>query len=85
MLYEKDTGYPVDKSYYECDLPPFLQESLRAVIKSWEEIDSGQEDSSLGDNFCWLYSDINNAEVNGYISSQQAWYLRDKYLRLNRE
>ena len=36
-------------------------------------------------DYCSLQSDINNAEVNRIISPEQAWYLREKYLRMERE
>lgn len=32
--------------------------------------------------WCELNANINSAEVNGLISSEQAWYLREKYLRM---
>lgn len=35
-------------------------------------------------DWCNLQSNINSAEVNGEISSEQAWYLREKYLRIER-
>ena len=85
MLYEEDTGHPVDKTYLECDLPPFLDESLRAMVASCKKIDSGERDSSWSDHYYCLYSDINVAEVDGHISSEQAWHLRRKYLRLEKE
>ena len=36
-------------------------------------------------DYCNLQSDINSAEVNQIISPEQAWYLREKYLRMERE
>ena len=36
-------------------------------------------------DYCNLQADINNAEVNQVISSEQAWYLRERYLRMELE
>lgn len=35
--------------------------------------------------YCELQSDINVAEVEGFISSDEAWKLREKYLGLSKE
>ncbi len=32
-LYDQETGYPIDNSYLECGLPPFLQGSLEQMKK----------------------------------------------------
>ena len=49
------------------------------------KVDNG-EDYTLWDcDYCNLQSDINSAEVNQIISPEQAWYLREKYLRMERE
>ena len=80
-----ETGLPADKSYLECGLPEFLQESLRAMIEAWRKIDSGEKYLRWDCDYCSLQSDINSAEVNQIISSEQAWYLREKYLRMVRE
>ena len=32
-LYDLETGYPIDNSYLECGLPPFLQGSLEQMKK----------------------------------------------------
>ena len=63
-----------DPADLEQDLPPFLQESIAAFVKA------ETEQSSLWDCYwCELASDINVAE-DGLISSEQAHYLRGKYL-----
>ena len=59
------TGLPLDKSYFECGLPP-----LPAGISRCYEGD--------------LQASINIAEVEQIISAEQAWYLREKYLRMER-
>lgn len=77
-------GLPKDKSYLECGLPAFLQESLNAMKAAWKKVDNGEKYMRIDCDYCNLQSDINSAEVNGIISSDQAWYLREKYLRINR-
>ena len=73
--YNKETGLPVDRAYLECGLPPYLQRSLDTMKRAWEAEDNGAND---------LHFDINSAEVEGEISSEQAWYLRETYLRIQR-
>lgn len=82
--YEPATGLPKDTSYLECGLPPFLQESLQAMKEAWRKLDSGEEYLRWDCDYCSLQSDINSAEVNQIISTEQAWYLREKYLRMER-
>ncbi|MDC7291132.1 helix-turn-helix transcriptional regulator [Blautia schinkii] len=77
-------GLPKDKSYLECGLPGFLQESLNAMKAAWKKVDNGEKYLRIDCDYCNLQSDINSAEVNGIISSDQAWYLREKYLRIER-
>lgn len=70
-------NYPEDKSYLECGLPKWLEESIQTYIAG--------EDSSLWDClYCELQSDINVAETENLITTEQAWYLREKYLGLER-
>lgn len=77
-------GLPVDNSYLECGLPDFLLESVQAMAKAWQMLDAGQEYLRWDCDYCNLQSDINSAEVNQLISPEQAWYLREKYLRMER-
>ena len=79
-----EDGLPKEKSYLECGLPEFLQESLRAMVEAWRKVDSGERYLRWDCDFCNLQSDINSAEVNQMISAEQAWYLREKYLRMER-
>lgn len=78
--YDNETGLPESKEYLERGLPLYLQASLRNMIASWEIVDIGGED------YHWdmTWSEL-NAEVEQEISTEQAWYLREKYLRMNRE
>jgi hypothetical protein len=82
--YDIETGLPKDKSYLERGLPPFLQESIHAMAAAWEKINNGEDYLHWDCDYCSLQSDINSAEVNLIISSEQAWYLREKYLGLER-
>jgi len=81
--YSKD-GLPKDNSYLECGLPDFLSSSIQAMINAWRKIDSGEKYLRWDCDYCNLQSDINNAEVNLIISPEQAWHLREKYLRIER-
>lgn len=78
------SGLPKDKSYLECGLPAFLQESLEAMKKAWNLLDNGEKYLRWDCDYCNLQSDINIAEVGSLISTEQAWYLKEKYLRIER-
>lgn len=84
MGYSQKTGRPTDRAYLECGLPPLLKESLAAMKAAWERLDRGEDDLRWDCDFCSLQSDINSAEVNETISAEQARYLRETYLRLER-
>ncbi|MCM1121548.1 MAG: hypothetical protein NC416_03085 [Eubacterium sp.] len=83
-LYSEKTGLPTDASYLECSLPEFLQESIEQMKRAWNMLDRGEKYLHWDCDYCNLQADINNAEVNLIISEEQAWYLREKYLRLER-
>lgn len=78
------SGLPADDSYLECGLPPFLWDAIVAMQSTWEKLDRGEECPHWDCNYDELQSDINMAEVEQVISSEQAWYLREKYLRMER-
>lgn len=82
--YEQETGKPVDKSYLECGLPPYLQESLNKMKECNAKLERGEAYSYWDCDFMELQSDINCAEVDGDISEEQAWYLREKYLEIRK-
>ena len=82
--YDEKTGLPKDKEYLERNLPLYLQTSLDNMIASWKIVDSGKTDIHWDLCWCELNADINSAEVDQIISSEQAWYLREKYLRMER-
>ena len=79
---DEKTGKPLDQSYLEYELPMFLQESIRQMNESWEKLDAGKEDSIWDCNWCDLQSSINVCEVEQLITSEQANFLRKKYLRM---
>lgn len=80
--YDAQTGLPKDKSYLEKGLPPYLQRSLDAMIKSWAIMDSGESDPHWDVFWCDLNASINSAESECSISKEQARYLRQVYLRM---
>lgn len=64
-------------SYYEYGLPKWLEDSRDEYLKS--------KGSNIEDClYCEFQSDINVAEIEQIITSEQAWYLRGKYLGLER-
>lgn len=83
--YHADTGMPMDETHFECGLPKYLKESLDNMKQSWKIVDSGKKDLHWDIYWCELNADINSAEVENLISSEQAWYLRRKYLRMERQ
>ncbi|MFR2372830.1 MAG: helix-turn-helix domain-containing protein [Anaerobutyricum sp.] len=82
--YDDKTGLPKDKSYLEHGLPVFLLESVRQMDAAWKKLDNGEQYLRWDCDYCNLQSDINIAETGGQISTEQAWYLREKYLRMER-
>lgn len=82
--YDDETGLPKNKKYLECGLPPYLQSSIENMIASWKIIDSGKKDYHWDMYWSELNADINSAETEQEISAEQAWYLREKYLRMKR-
>lgn len=80
--YDRKTGLPKDKTYLEKGLPPYVQQSIDAMQRSWDIVDSGKKGIHWDMVWCELYSSINSAETEQEISSEQAWFLRHKYLRM---
>ena len=81
--YNEETGLPKDERYLEYGLPEYLNASLCNMKTSWDIIDSGKRDSMWDLYWCELNADINSSEVDQLITSEQASYLRTKYLRMN--
>lgn len=78
------TAKPVGNDYLECGLPTFLKNSLLIYKTAMEKQQNGIVVTLMDCYYCELQSDINSAEINNIISSEQAWYLREKYLGLER-
>ncbi len=72
-------------NHYEAGLPAYLCVSLNKMKTAIAKIESGEEYLRYDCDYCELQSDINSAEVDGEISSDQAWYLRNKYLGIQTE
>lgn len=70
---------------YETNLPELLQIDLDRYKQAQEDIRNGKEVSLMDCYYCELQSSINVCEVERIISSEHAWYLREKYLRLAKE
>lgn len=82
--YDAETGLPVSGDYLERGLPAYLRASVEHMAASWEIMDSGKKDYHWDMYWSELNADINSAEVEQEISSEQAWHLREKYLRMKR-
>ena len=82
--YDRTNGLPKDERYLEKGLPAYLQKSIAAMQASWAIIDSGGKDLHWDIFWSELNSDINIAETEQKISCDQAWYLRRKYLRMEK-
>jgi len=80
--YDTVSGRPLNKSYLEKGLPKYLEKSLHAMKETWKVLDNGGEDHLWDAKWCELNADLNSAEVEQEISKEQAWYLREKYLRM---
>lgn len=77
---DKETGLPNDKSYLEEGLPPYLEESLKKYKEGEAKVAANIGYMRFDCDYCELQSSINVAEVDGRISSESAWHLREKYL-----
>ena len=63
------------KEYYEINLPGYLQHDLDAMKEGkWPY------DCLWGE----LYGSVNGAFIDGDITEDHAWYLREKYLDMER-
>lgn len=83
--YDSETGLPKNRAYLEKGLPEYLRISLDNMKKSWEIEDSGKRDIHWDLYWCELNADINSAENDQSISTEQANYLRKVYLRMSKE
>jgi|GEM_PF-695964 len=70
---------------YETNLPEFLQIDLDRYKQAQEDIRNGKEVSLIDCYYCELQSSINVCEVERIITTEHAWYLREKFLNIARE
>ena len=82
--YYKESGLPKSTQRFEKGLPAYLRKSIDAMVASWKIRDAGGKDLHWDLNWCDLNADINAAETEQEISAEQAWYLREKYLKMER-
>ena len=82
--YDNVTGLPDDKEYLECGIPGYLRKSIDKMKAGLKMVAAGKKYLHWDCDYCELQSDINVAEVENAISSEQAWYLREKYLQIER-
>lgn len=61
-------------------LPDFLKESIKQYTDALEKVARGEKYLHMDCDFCNLQSDINVAEVEQLISSEEANQLRKEYL-----
>lgn len=80
--YRKDNGLPKSDQRFEKELPAYLKKSIEAMTASRKIKDAGGKDIHWDLNWRDLNAGINSAETEQDISSEQAWYLRKKYLRM---
>jgi transcriptional regulator with XRE-family HTH domain len=79
------SGLPTNELRFEKGLPMYLRRSIDAMTASWARREAGEKDLHWDMNWCELNADINYAENEQEISPEQAWYLRKKYLHMERE
>ena len=83
--YDRTTGLPKDETYLGKGLPAYLKKSIEAMQASWAIVDKGEKDLHWDIYWSELNADINSAETEQEISNDQAWYLRRKYLRMEKD
>lgn len=68
----------------EASLPDYMKQSVENFKKGCEKDKTDPSYTEIDLDILEFSSDINNFEVNGIISSDVAWYLREKYLGMQR-
>ena len=74
-----------NKEYMEYGLPKLLELSIQKYKNGLKLLEDGVDYTLWDCDYCELQSNINIAEVENMISSDQAWYLREKYLGIKKE
>ena len=70
----------ISEVHFENDLPKGLRDSIQMFVDVQKKIANGEECLHWDCIECNLESDINFAEAHRTITTEQAWYLREKYL-----
>lgn len=68
----------------ESTLPKSLKDAISVFLIGKEKYESGIEYHEFDMDYCDLQTEINICEVEQMITSDEAWYLRGKYLGLER-
>ena len=74
----------MEKSYLDLHLPKYLEESISEFNAGLRKMEEDKNYLHFDCDYCQLQANINCAESDNEISSEQAWYLRGKYLGLSR-
>ena len=78
VTYENKTDFSSDRHDLENGLPKYLQESIAQIKTNRKILDC------LAVNYDTLESDINCAQLHNEISCEQAWYLCETYLGIEK-
>lgn len=67
----------MNNSFLEYGIPDWLKTSIKNYVDN-------KNTPSWDCFYCELQTDINIAETEQFINEEQAWYLRKKYLNIQR-
>ncbi len=70
--------------HFELHLPKYLDDSLKSFIEGKKKAASDKSYLHFDCDYCLLQANINCAETDNDISTEQAWYLREKYLGISK-
>lgn len=73
----------MDQSWFESNLPEYLQISLDRFKIGQQKIANGKPYWNYDLDYCELQSSINVAQVEQEITDEQATYFRKKYLGMD--
>lgn len=74
-----------ENEYLEYNLPIYVQRSIDEYREYLAKVDAGYPNLRFDLYYDALNANINSAENGFEISSEQAWFLREKYLGVTRE
>lgn len=81
-IYQNEQRDCDDKSYLENNLPNYLLHSIEKMKIAWLFKEADPSYTFWEGEYYELQSDINIAVLSKNITMKQAWYLREKYLRI---